>query len=88
MGFPYKLYTPFNSLLVGDNVDHNLQTIHGQGTFHGMGIIAVSVPIQGKIALHECCVNRILTKLPVSSIESDRGISILPYGKPGRVDTD
>ena len=25
-----------------DNVDHNLRTLDGTGTFHGMGIIAIS----------------------------------------------
>ena len=29
---------------VADNVDHNVGTLDGQGTFHGMGIIAVSSP--------------------------------------------
>ena len=27
---------------VADNVDHNVATLDGQGTFHGMGIIANS----------------------------------------------
>jgi len=31
---------------VADNVDHNLATLDGQGTFHGMGIIAVSTTNQ------------------------------------------
>jgi hypothetical protein len=26
-----------------DNVDHNVATLDGQGTFHGMGIISMSV---------------------------------------------
>jgi hypothetical protein len=26
----------------GDNVDHNIKTIDGTGTFHGMGIISMS----------------------------------------------
>ena len=29
---------------VADNVDHNVRTIDGHGTFHGMGIISVSTP--------------------------------------------
>ena len=29
---------------VTDNVDHNVSTLDGQDTFHGMGIIAVSNP--------------------------------------------
>lgn len=28
----------------GDNVDHNLKTLDGTGTFHGMGIISMSTP--------------------------------------------
>ena len=30
---------------VADNVDHNIATIDGKGTFHGMGIIAISTPL-------------------------------------------
>lgn len=32
---------------VADNVDHNIATLDGQNTFHGMGIIAVSTPKNG-----------------------------------------
>jgi len=28
----------------GDNVDHNVNTIDGANTFHGMGIISISTP--------------------------------------------
>ena len=28
----------------GDNVDHNIATLDGQGTFHGMEIISMTVP--------------------------------------------
>ena len=31
-------------LFAGDNVDHNILTIDGKGTFHGMGIIAAITP--------------------------------------------
>ena len=27
-----------------DNVDHNVQTLDGSGTFHGMGIIVIKTP--------------------------------------------
>jgi hypothetical protein len=30
---------------VGDNVDHNVASIDGRGSFHGMGLIAVSSPL-------------------------------------------
>ena len=32
------------SVLFADNVDHNIITIDGKGTFHGMGIIAALTP--------------------------------------------
>jgi len=69
---------------VGDNVDHNLQTTDGQGTFHGMGLIAVSVPLQGNFAIQEQPVKRLSSKLPVSALVADRGIPILSYDRPGR----
>ena len=31
---------------IADNVDHNLATLDRQGTFQGMGIIAISTPNQ------------------------------------------
>lgn len=31
-------------LFAGDNVDHNILTIDGKGTFHGMGIVAAITP--------------------------------------------
>ncbi|KAJ8023883.1 hypothetical protein HOLleu_36450 [Holothuria leucospilota] len=31
-------------LFAGDNVDHNIITIDGKGTFHGMGMIAALTP--------------------------------------------
>ena len=31
---------------VGDNVDHNIQTLDGRDTFHGMGMISIESPAQ------------------------------------------
>ena len=31
--------------LVADNVDHQIRTIDGYGTFHGMGIMGPSTPV-------------------------------------------
>ena len=40
---PY--YTPTQFLqYIADNVDHDIRTINGKGTFHGMGIIAAVTP--------------------------------------------
>ena len=33
---------------VADNIDHSVAILDGQGTFHGMGIIAVSTPKDNK----------------------------------------
>ena len=45
-----KVFTQF----AGDNVDHNIKTLDGSGTFHGMGIIAISTPFPGNSVLKEC----------------------------------
>ena len=45
-----KVFTQF----AGDNVDHNIRTLDGSGTFHGMGIIAISTPFPGNSVLKEC----------------------------------
>ena len=34
---------------VADNVDHNIRTLDGHGTFHGMGIIAATGSKQSKL---------------------------------------
>jgi 5'-3' exonuclease len=37
-------------LFAADNVDHNIQTIDGKGTFHGMGMVAAMTP--GRKTMH------------------------------------
>ena len=44
-----KLFTQF----VRDYVDHNIRTLDGSWTCHGMGIIAVSTPFPGNSVLKE-----------------------------------
>ncbi|WAR17805.1 hypothetical protein MAR_032399 [Mya arenaria] len=39
----------FRDPYVADNVDHNIRTIDGHGTFHGMGIIACVTPATSSI---------------------------------------
>jgi len=72
---------------VGDNIDHNLQTLDGKGTFHGMGLISVSVPLKGNYTsspIRPPNVRRLKSKLPVSQLITNRGIPIVHYNKPGR----
>lgn len=39
-------YTPNHCIqYVADNMDYNIATIDGSGTFHGMGIIAAIMPL-------------------------------------------
>lgn len=71
---------------VGDNIDHNLQTLDGKGTFHGMGLISVSVPLKGNYTSspHIANFSRLKSKLPVSQLLTNRGLPIVHYNKPGR----
>jgi hypothetical protein len=64
---------------VADNVDHNVLTLDGQGTFHGMGIISVSTPTD----MHspdqlEQAVPR-LRRTRVNALVINRGIPVVPY---------
>ena len=45
-----RVFTQF----AGDNVDHNIRNLDGSGTFHGMGVIAISSPFPGNSVLKEC----------------------------------
>ena len=45
-----KVFTQFTV----DNVDHNIRILDGSGTFHGMGIIAISTPFPGNSVFKKC----------------------------------
>jgi len=63
-----------------DNVDHNVNTLDGKGTFHGMGIISMSTPLN-KISsghLTEPQVPR-LQKMNVDKVIASQGIDIKHY---------
>src|SRR6218665_703981 len=64
----------------GDNVDHNINTLDGSGTFHGMGIISMSTPYHRLEGGHfnELAVPR-LQRVKVSSLIQNKAIPILPY---------
>ena len=62
-----------------DNVDHNVKTLDGTGTFHGMGIISISVgPATDS---DEVPVKR-LTRVTVGNLVRGRGVQILRYIPP------
>ena len=67
---------------VADNVDHNVATLDGEGTFHGMGIIAVSTP-EDKTPL--TLKARVITRqkrMRVNGLIKDKGVPIFPYISP------
>ena len=65
---------------MADNVDHNLVTLTGKGTFHGMGIIAVSNLANVKIST----VKRIKHRLKAADFAKDKGIPVHYYSGSSR----
>ena len=62
-----------------DNVDHNLCTLDGKNTFHGMGIIQVSTNNNG--LLHEEKAIKRIDLQRVASVSKNKGITIEQYIK-------
>ena len=63
-------------------MDHNIRTLDGSGTFHGMGIIAISTPFPGNSVLKEC--DKISRGKDITSEVSanNKGIAIHNYVHP------
>jgi len=69
---------------VGDNVDHNVASIDGRGSFHGMGLIAVtSLTGTNKMALRQAAIKRLSRVSAKASVRS-LGLPIQEYTKPGK----
>ena len=64
---------------VGDNVDHNINTLNGKGTFHGMGIIACSIDTGN---MTDCKITRQDKIIKKNEIIKNRGIQIHWYNQP------
>lgn len=66
----------------GDNVDHNVNTLDGLGSLHGMGIISMSTPYSHQPDVGgsplESSVPR-MQRTKVANICKDRGIPIVQY---------
>jgi hypothetical protein len=62
---------------IADNVDHNVRTIDGYGTFRG--IIATSVYNHTHTFSHTYPVVRLKKRLTASEIIKNRGIEVVPY---------
>ena len=60
-----------------DNVDHNIITLTGKGTFHGMGIISMTSGAEESRRIH--VINRLNKRQPTTSFFEEYGIPVLNY---------
>ena len=61
---------------VADNVDHNIATLTGKGTFHGMGVISCSTSLVTNLTQK---IKRLKERKRTSTFVEHRGIEIIPY---------
>ena len=64
---------------IADNVDHNIITIDGKGTFHGMGVIAATISRNGVI---DHSIKRIAKVMKSKQVINNKGIEIHWYCQP------
>jgi len=64
---------------VADNADHNVMSLNGSGSFHGMGIISTSVSPSDQDIGQYSQVKRLKNRLPVTDLVTNKGIQIIPY---------
>ena len=77
-----KHYPEMFTQYVADNVDHNLVSLDGSGSFHGMGIISVSTPTKNFTdAQQESKVHREKV-IKSKALTFDKGIPIEYYTAP------
>ena len=67
---------------VGDNIDHNIRTLDGKNTFHGMGVIAISTPSSEIKLTEERHLERPKTKLKIKDLIAGKGVQIHHYDFP------
>jgi len=63
-------------------MDHNVRTLDGYGSFHGMGIIAASVSLDGEFSTSDCRIPRLKRRLLASEVCANRAIQIHNYHLP------
>ena len=64
---------------VADNIDHNVATLDGEGTFHGMGIIAVSTSEDMTPLVNKSRVISRQQRLKVNELVKHKGVTITQY---------
>ena len=75
-----KEYLPGNfTQWVAENVDHNIMTLDGQGSFHGMGVIAISTPNTETLLTTKLQAVKRLQCIKVNQLVKDKGVQISSY---------
>ena len=64
-------------------VDHNIATLSGEGTFHGIGIIAVSTSEDKTHLVKKSRVISRQQRIKVSELVNDKGVSIIQSIREG-----
>ena len=60
-----------------DNVDHNTATLDGKNTFHGMGMIAMSIAPNSDNIPQTQSIKRIEKRITVSELTKNKGVDII-----------
>jgi len=69
---------------MADNVDHNVCSVDGRGSLHGMGIIAATTCITEDVKLPAKQVTRLSSRVNVSSLLEGRRMTVTPYNAVAR----
>ena len=64
---------------MADNVDHNICSLDGRGSLHGMGIIAATTCIHDDVKLPAKQIDRLPARLKVSDVLEGRRMAVTPY---------
>jgi hypothetical protein len=66
---------------VADNIDHNVCTLDGSGTFHGMGMISASVLDNGQLLMPQQRILRLSGTVKTAEVCKLARVEIVPYEK-------
>jgi hypothetical protein len=72
-------YPPVFTQWVGDNVDHNIRTLDGLNTFHGMGLISISASPEVVDIVPDKPIPRLKSRQLAAVTKADRGIPLMEY---------
>lgn len=64
---------------VADNVDHNVASLDGNNSLHGMGIIAISTPKNNEPLVAKSRLIHRQRRVKVNELVRDKGVPILQY---------